>query len=120
MSQGIRSWFRELCKGVAGNCWQNSVEGAALQHCAHDQVVHDRSCGKLQHCAHDHVIHGMGVRETDGRTLSKATCQKDQRLRETATKKLKSNFRRPGWTTITCQSQIVGTLRKSSRIFVEI
>ena len=55
-SFGPGSWFRNLCKRVAGNCLQNSVERAALQHCAHNQMMHYRSCQKLQHSAHDHVI----------------------------------------------------------------
>ena len=58
-------------------------------------------------------------RETAGRTQSKATWLKVQRGAGNCNKRLNSNYRQPGWTTITCKSQVMGTLRKSSRIFAE-
>ena len=97
-----------------------------------------RSCGKLQHCVHDHacmkgvarncnrtmpkapcltVLKELG--ETAGTTLSKATCQKVQGVAGNRNRRLKSNCRRPGWTTTIGKSQITGAFRKSSRIFIE-
>ena len=51
------------------------------------------------------------LRETAGRTLSKATCLKVQGFAGNCNEILKSNYRRPCRTTIACKSQIMGTLR---------
>ena len=55
-----------------------------------------------------------GVAVNCNRTVSMATWLKIQGVAGNCNKKLNSNYRRPGWTTITCKSQIMGTLKKSS------
>ena len=57
-------------------------------------------------------------RETACGTVSKTTCPEVQGVGGNCNERFQSNFRRAGWTTITCKSQITSTMRKSSRIFV--
>ena len=132
---------RNSVEGAAGNCRQDNVYKTVQNSKTYSQVwkgdnQSQRSCGKLQHCAHDHVTHdgrscgdlqqdnaqgavpdsSQGPRETAGRTQAKATWLKVRSVSGNCNERLKSNCRRP---TTTCKSQIMGTLRKSSRIFVE-
>ena len=102
---------------------QSQRSCGTLQHCVRDHVTHDgRSCGKLQHgdLDHDMLERSCGKLQQDnaqGAVLDSAggTAGKwFEELREICNKRLKSNYRRPGWTTITCKSQIMGTLRKFS------
>ena len=58
-------------------------------------------------------------RETACGSMSKATWLQVQGIAWNGNERLKSNYRRPGWTTIICKSQIMGTLRRSSRNCVE-
>ena len=53
------------------------------------------------------------------RALPRAPCLTVQGVAGNSNERLKSNYKRPGWTTFTCKSQIMCTLRKSFRIFVE-
>ena len=60
-----------------------------------------------------------GVAGNCNETMPKAASLKVQGVARNCSERLRSNYRRPGWTTTTCTSQIMGMLRNSSLIFVE-
>ena len=86
--------------------------GRTLSKTESQNPKHVLKCGKENNCLEGVAGKGNG-------TKSKATCLRVKGVAANCNERLKSNCRRPGWTTITCKSQVMGTLRKSSRIFVE-
>ena len=117
--------YSGFVQGAAGNCRRDTVQNRAQnpETCSQvskgDNQSH-RGCGALQRSiARAPCLKVQRVVGNCSGTMSKATCVKIQGVVGNCNERLRFNFRRPGWTTVTCTSQIMGTLRKFSRIFVE-
>ena len=92
-SRGIRSWIQDLRNGDAGNCSKTETQ-------TQKRVL---KCGKkMNHTGN----------------CSKVMCVTVPGVAGNCSKEWKSNLKSPGWTTIILNSQIMITLRKSSRISV--
>ena len=114
---------RDSVKGTAGNCERDSVQDRVqtqkrVLKCWNETSSLNGVAGNCNGQLPRAPVQ-KEPRETACGTMSKATCLKVQGVAGNCDERLKSNYRRPGWTTITCKSKITGTLRKSSRIFVK-
>ena len=103
---GKRSWHSGSVKGAEGDCRRDTVKNRV-------QNPETSSVERRQPVSKELAGSCNGA-------LPRASCRQVEECWETATKRLKSNHRQPRLTTITCKSQIIGTLRMSSKIFVEI
>ena len=114
-------------KGAAGNCERDIVhKGAKGNQETCSQVLErdnqsQRSCGKLQRSTARApcLPFFKGAAGNCVRNYVQYNMLKSSRVAGNCNERLTSNYRRPGGTTITCKSQITGTLRKSSRFFFE-
>ena len=126
-------------KGAAGNCERDIVHKGAEGNCRRDVVQNrgpnqescsqvlkgdnqsQRSCGKLPRSTARApcLPFFKGAAGNCVRNYVQCNMLKSSRVAGNCNKRLTSNYRRPGGTNITCKSQITGTLRKSSRFFVE-